>query len=98
MNSCTDIPDTGLRTLAAEGLDLSALDDSSTAELLKWHNADRSKPDADLTVLLWIEDRDGFSSGDWAGGWWDGAAWRLCESGGECSAVVAWAEPAGPAC
>ena len=87
-----------LETFTADGLDLRALDDSSTAELLQWQSAAK-KPDADLTVLLWIADRECISSGEWAGGWWDGEAWRLCESGGECAdRVVAWAEPTGPRC
>ena len=99
MTTCTNTAATGLQTLAAEGLDIRALDDSSVAELLKWHNADRSKPDADMSVLLWIADRDGLGSGDWAGGWWDGEDWKLGESGGVCAdRVVAWAEPAGPQC
>lgn len=66
-------------------------------QFLQWHCvAFRDYPDADLTVLLWIRLLDGTQ--EWAGGWWDGADWRLCESGGVCSGVVThWAEPAGPA-
>ena len=49
-----------------------------------------------MAVLLWIKLLDG--THDWAGGWWDGTDWRLCESGGVCSGVVThWAEPEGPA-
>ena len=98
MTTCTNTADSGMTTLAAQGLDLMALDDDSAVELLKWHKAERCKPDADTTVLLWIADRDGLGSGEWEAGWFDGDDWRLCESGGVCGGtVVAWAEPAGPA-
>ena len=67
----------------------------SAAELLEWHEpANGDMPDADLTVLLWVQDGQ---VADWCGGWWDGDAWRMAESGGVCAGVVlAWAEPAGP--
>ena len=88
--------ETGLATLVHNGLALGGLEDLDQAELLQWHSAAGGNvPDADMTVLLWLRLEDG--TADWAGGWWDGEAWRLCESGGVCSATVThWAEPAGP--
>ena len=65
-----------------------------TTELLKWHTPASDMPDAEITVLLWVQ--DGQVAG-WASGWWDGEDWRLAESGGVCAGtVVAWAEPEGP--
>lgn len=87
---------TGLQTLATEGLNIAALDDGSACEMLHWHSA-INLPDADQTVLLWVRYEDGET--DWTAGWWDGEAWRLCESGCVCAGrVLHWAEPAGPAC
>ena len=88
---------TGLQTLATGGLDLAALDSSSTAELLEWHpTAGGQRPDADITVLLWTRDHAGIT--DWERGWWDGEDWRLAESGGVCAGTVThWAQPEGPA-
>jgi hypothetical protein len=63
-------------------------------ERLQWHDAAASRPDADLTVLLWIKHG---TAHDWESGWWDGEAWRLCESGGEVAGqVLYFAEPQGP--
>jgi hypothetical protein len=69
-------------------------------EVLQWHDASVSKPDADSTVLLWFgaagQDGDGDLPG-WEAGWWDGEAWRLAESGGVAADLVThWAEPCGP--
>lgn len=65
-----------------------------STELLHWNSAS-SVPDADTTVLLWVQYEDGET--DWSAGWWDGEAWRLCESGGVCAGrVLHWAEPSGP--
>ncbi len=66
-----------------------------TTEALSWTPASQL-PDADLNVLLWLVWPDGET--DWAPGWWDGEAWRLCESGGVCAGrVTHYAEPVGPA-
>ena len=89
---------TGLDTLNAEGLDLQALSIGSMAELLEWHpTAGGHRPDADITVLMWIMSGDGLA--EWESGWWNGQAWCLCESGGIVAGnVTHWAEPEGPAC
>lgn len=64
-------------------------------ETLTWHPA-ANPPDADQTVLLWAVWPDGETN--WESGWWDGEAWRLCESGGLCSGMVThYAMPEGPA-
>lgn len=67
------------------------------AELVLWQPVAEGLPDAEETVMLgWTPD---IALAPEAG-WWDGEAWRLCESGGEC--VVApthwatWLE--GPKC
>lgn len=69
----------------------------TTIETLHWHSA-ASGPDADLTVLMWVQYADGEC--DWAAGWWDGDAWRYCDIGNLVSlaggTVLHWAEPAGP--
>lgn len=66
----------------------------TTLETLHWHSAS-CVPDADTTVLLWVQYADGET--DWSSGWWDGGDWRLCESGGVCcGTVLHWADPAGP--
>jgi hypothetical protein len=62
-------------------------------EHLKWHATACAMPDADITVLMWIE-----PDSIWAGGWWDDEDWRYCESGGVVvGQVTHWAEPEGPA-
>lgn len=70
---------------------------TTTIEPLHWHSA-ASVPDADTTVLMWVQYADGET--DWSSGWWDGDGWRFCESGGLVAdaggAVLHWAEPAGP--
>ena len=64
-----------------------------TSQALHWHPA-ATPPDADMTVLLWITEGN---EADWAGGWWDGEDWRLCESGGVAAGTVThWCEPEGP--
>lgn len=87
----------GMTTLATEGLDLSGLESSTQVEQLVWHNpAAGDMPDAEATVLMWVLLEDGDEL--WEGGWWDGEAWRLAESGGICPGTVsAWSEPNGPA-
>jgi hypothetical protein len=66
----------------------------TTIETLHWHSA-ASGPDADLTVLMWVQYADGEC--DWAAGWWDGDAWRYCDTCNLVSlaggTVLYWAEP-----
>lgn len=51
-----------------------------------------SKPDADLTYLLAVDDEDG--ARDCYQGWWDGYFWRDCATGGIVGGTVAyWGEP-----
>ena len=63
-------------------------------ELLTWHRLPGQMPDAELTVLLSVED-DGDSTV--APGFWVGEAFCWCDTGGEVSgAVLGWADvPAG---
>jgi hypothetical protein len=64
-------------------------------ENLRWHDAQTSKPDADLTVMVWAVDEGG--SQDWYAAWWSGEAWHACAHGAEVAETVThWAEPAGP--
>ncbi len=64
-------------------------------ESMTWHPAS-TPPDADQTVLLWVQYQDG--EADWTAGWMDADGWRLCESGGLCSGTVwYWADVGGPA-
>lgn len=90
----------GLDTLAEQGLDLQLLETSSKAELIEWHPASGSKPDADATVLLWMapDAQDGISiPAGWEAGFWDGDDWRLAESGGLVDGTVThWAQAGGP--
>lgn len=68
-------------------------------ELLQWNAAATSLPDADITVLMWVQyPDDGISrEHDWASGWWDGEVWR---DAGSAMIVIGkvthWAEPNGP--
>lgn len=62
-------------------------------EMLDWHDASVRKPDADLTVLCWHAGDAEF----WTG-YWDGAGWIGCESGGSVLGVTHWAAPRGPRC
>jgi len=91
----------GLDTLAEQGLDLQLLEGSSQAELIEWHPASGSKPDADATVLLWLTpnpEAGMHAPAGWEAGFWDGADWRLAESGGVADGTVThWAQPDGPA-
>ncbi len=88
----------GLDTLAEQGLDLQLLETSSKAEIIEWHPASGSKPDADATVLVWIMAPAASTPPGWAAGFWDGEDWRLAESGGLVDGTVThWAMPEGPA-
>ncbi|MEX8520035.1 MAG: hypothetical protein AB3X44_16115 [Leptothrix sp. (in: b-proteobacteria)] len=60
-------------------------------ETLTWHDAETSKPDAEITVLLWFSD-----CLEYATGWWDGEEWHSCVDGCEVEGVTHWAEPEGP--
>lgn len=85
----------GMTTLQQRGLNLAALDGSSTAELLEWHDVRTRLPDADMTVLVWTRDEHG--GRDWASAWWDGEQWIDCASGGVVELdVTHWAQPEGP--
>lgn len=55
-------------------------------------------PDADITVLIWVDDSDLNSAfSGWYAGWWDGIGWVDCASGGYVAGVVThWADPIGP--
>lgn len=76
------------RYAAAEGPNavspIATCDDNGTNERL---------PDADITVLCWHAGDEEF----WTG-YWDGAGWIGCESGGSVLGVTHWAEPKGPQC
>ena len=64
-------------------------------ELVTWRDAIDDKPDAEISVAIWFTAPDG--TADWERGWWDGQAWRLCESGGVVDGVVLhWAQLEGP--
>jgi hypothetical protein len=61
-----------------------------TTEPLHWHPASEL-PDADITVLCWLE-----PGGEWFSGWWDGTRWLDAASGGRLENVTHWASPEGP--
>ena len=63
-------------------------------EHLTWHAVADALPDADLTVLMWVEEPDG--SEDWLSGWLDGATWRDSTAMPVVGRVMWWAEPRGP--
>ncbi|HEY0953992.1 MAG TPA: hypothetical protein VGE36_04495 [Roseateles sp.] len=60
-----------------------------SGEMLDWHDAKLTKPDAELTVVC-IDAED-----VWCG-YWDGESWIGCESGGTVAAPRYWADPKGP--
>lgn len=64
----------------------------ATCEAITWHDANKSKPDADMTVLCWGS--EGFFCG-----YWDDEinGWIGCESGGSVLGVTHWSIPDGPA-
>jgi hypothetical protein len=65
-------------------------------ELLVWHPA-ANLPDADLTVLAWVQYLDGEDAA-W-NCWWDGCAWRDCATGDTVAGVVThYCQPEGPTC
>ena len=58
-------------------------------EMLDWHDATLTKPDADITVIC-IDAEEVWT------GYWDGESWTGCESGGTVTAPTHWADPKGP--
>lgn len=70
---------------------------SITTTQLHWLDATATKPDADTPAVIWTKDEYGLWG--WEAAWWDGARWRLAESGGLLEEEVThWATPEGPAC
>ena len=68
---------------------------STATEALAWTATSASLPDAELTVMAWVECGDGTT--DWCSAWWDGEAWNDCASGGLIAGTVThWATPNGP--
>ncbi len=62
-----------------------------SVETLHWTRVDQALPDADITVLCWLE-----PMGQWFAGWWDGLEWRDAATGGTLDNVTHWSEPRGP--
>jgi len=60
-------------------------------ELLEWHAASDRLPDADITVLMWLQ-----PAGEWFSGWHDFDGWHDASSGALVRGVTHWAEPEGP--
>ena len=60
-------------------------------ERMTWHPVDLSLPDAEITVLCWLE-----PGNEWFSGWFDGREWIDAASGGRMEVVTHWAEPNGP--
>lgn len=85
---------TGLAALLADGMPLVEVPEATAPELLRWVPTQQTMPDADVTVLGWIDEA---GASEWAAVWWDGDCWRDCASGGEVAGQVRyWAEPQGP--
>lgn len=62
---------------------------------LTWQTPAQAMPDADESVLVWLECFD--HPPMWEAGWFDGEHWRLSESGGVIDGhVLYWARPVGP--
>lgn len=84
-----------LDDLMRDGLALLDPTTPASSEVLTWLAPEDDMPDADITVLLWV--RDSLGGQDWCAGWWDGADWRDCASGGVVDGqVLRWAEVTGP--
>jgi hypothetical protein len=60
-------------------------------ETITWQDADKVKPDHELTVLLWFG-----STFEYATGWWDSETWRTCVDGTGVAGVTHWADVGGP--
>lgn len=71
--------------MAKHGLQLLATDSK-----IRWHDASESKPDADITVLLWLDDGE-WCSGFWGGRWFDSTGMPI-----EAGRVTHYADVAGP--
>ena len=63
-------------------------------ELLTWHAVTDALPDADLTVLMWVEEPDG--GRDWFSGWLDGDVWRDSTAMPVAGRVTHWSDVQGP--
>lgn len=63
-------------------------------ETLHWHRTADCLPDADISVLMWVEEPDGAQ--DWLSGWLDGATWRDSTAMPVVGRVLYWAEVGGP--
>lgn len=89
-------PAPGLAALLANGMPLVDAPEATALELLRRVRVTpQTMPDAEITVLGWIEEA---GTVDWASVWWDGEDWRDCASGGTLAGrVVRWAQPQGPA-
>ncbi|GCL64340.1 hypothetical protein [Pseudaquabacterium pictum] len=61
-------------------------------ELLQWHDASASKPDAELTVNVWST-QDALLTAHWDD---ERGAWIDCAHGGLITDVTHWADPKGP--
>ena len=62
---------------------------------LTWQTPAQAMPDADESVLVWLECSD--HPPMWEAGWFDGEHWRLCESGGVIDGrVLCWTRPVVP--
>ncbi|WP_396180004.1 DUF551 domain-containing protein [Flavobacterium sp.] len=63
------------------------------SETLVWHPVAERLPDADITVLCWLE-----PGGEWFPGWYEDGRWHDAAHGGLLENVTHWAEPKGPQC
>jgi hypothetical protein len=60
-------------------------------ETLRWMPVEQELPDADITVLCWLE-----PMGEWFAGYWDGCVWRDAALHMRLDNVTLWAEPGKP--
>ena len=61
-------------------------------ELLQWRDAADSRPDADITVIVWSS-QDALLTAHWND---EDAVWIDCATGGVIPDVTHWADPKGP--
>lgn len=64
---------------------------AACVKTLRWTPVAQSLPDAEITVLCWLE-----PMGEWFAGWFDGRVWLDASSGARLDNVTHWAEPVGP--
>jgi hypothetical protein len=57
---------------------------------LNWIPVAERLPDAEITVLCWLD------TGEWFSGWFDGEFWKDAATGDDLDGVTHWAEPEGP--